>query len=324
MNVLILSAAAKVLLVRSFQAAVAEFGGRVIAADIAPDNAALLAADIGVLLPRSDDPLFAVALERVVKAHRVGLVVPTRDGELAGLATLTARFAALGATLLTPSPSNLAIVQDKRRFVSFCAANGFPVARVFEPNEKPDRFPVFARPATGAGGRGAGPLADLAAWTALGAARTELVIQEMVEAPEYTIDVLMDLRGRPIEAVTRRRLLVRNGEAVKSRVENQPKLREASLALGEALGLTGHNVVQAFVLDNGDLRFIEVNPRFGGASNLSIAAGLDSPRRIVELVMGRDSDARRARPIRMGLTMLRYSEDMLVSDAELATMEQAR
>ena len=324
MNVLILSAAAKVLLVRSFQGAVAEFGGRVIAADIAPDNAALFAADAGVLLPRSDDPLFADALARVVKAHRVRLVVPTRDGELAVLARLAPRFTAMDAMVLTPSLESLAIVQDKRRFVAFCAANGFPVARVFGPHETPDRFPVFARPATGAGGRGVGPVADLAAWTALDAARMELVIQEMIEAPEYTIDVLMDLRGRPIEAVTRRRLAVRNGEAAKSRVESQPKLREASLALGEALGLVGHNVIQAFVLGNGELRFIEVNPRFGGASNLSIAAGLDSPRRIIELVLGREGDARRARPISTGLTMLRYSDDVLVSDEALAAMEQAR
>lgn len=322
MNVLILSAAAKVLLVRSFRAAVAEFGGRVIAADIAPDNAALFAADAGVLLPRSDDPSFADMLERVVKAHRVRLIAPTRDGELAVLADLKSRFAEMGATILAPSSQALAIVQDKRRFVAFCAENGFPVARVFEPNDKPDRFPVFARPATGAGGRGAGPIADAATWTALGALREALVIQEFVAAPEYTIDVVMDLRGRPIEAVTRRRLVVRNGEAVKSRVESQPRLRDASLALAETLGLVGHNVVQAFVLANGDLRFIEVNPRFGGASNLSIAAGLDSPRRIVELLMGRGDAARRARPIRIGLTMLRYSDDVLVSDEDFAAMER--
>lgn len=324
MNVLILSAAAKVLLVRSFQAAVAEFGGRVIAADLARDNAALFAADIGVLLPRSDDPTFAEALEGVVKVHQVRLIVPTRDAEIAVLAGLKSRFAAIGATILAPSPETLAIVQDKRRFVTFCASNGFPVARVFESNEKPQRFPVFVRPARGAGGRGAGAIVDVAAWTALGAERAGLVIQDMIEAPEYTIDVLLDLRGRPIEAVTRRRLMVRDGEAVKSRVENQPKLRDASLALSEALGLVGHNVVQAFVLENGDLRFVEVNPRFGGASNLSIAAGLDSPRRIVELLSGRADAARRERPIRFGLTMLRYSDDVLVPEAEFAAMERVQ
>ena len=322
MNVLVLSAAAKVLLVRSFQAAVVEFGGRVIAADIAADHAALFAADTGVLLPRSDDPSFADRLERLVTAHRVRLIVPTRDGEIAVLSRLKSRFEAMGAIILAPSVETLATVQDKRRFVAFCAGNGFPVARMFEANQKPDRFPVFARPATGAGGQGAGAIADAAAWSALGAARADFVIQEMIEAPEYTIDVLMDLRGRPIEAVTRRRLVVRNGEAVKSRVESQPKLRDASLALAETLGLVGHNVVQAFVLGNGDLRFIEVNPRFGGASNVSIAAGLDSPRRIVELLMGREGAARRERPIRIGLTMLRYSDDVLVADEDIAAVER--
>ena len=58
MNVLILSAAAKVLLVQAFQAAAHPLGGRVIAADLARDNAALFAADQALMLPRSDDPGF--------------------------------------------------------------------------------------------------------------------------------------------------------------------------------------------------------------------------------------------------------------------------
>lgn len=323
MIVLITSAAAKVLLVRAFQAALRDFGGRVIAADITADNAALFEADASLILPRSDDALFAEILERAVKAHRIDLIVPTRDGEIATLASLKERFAKINATILAPSPKTLAIVQDKRRFNSFCLANGFPVPRVFAPDEPPGRFPVFVRPATGSGGRGVGLIENLADWTALGSARGDLVIQELIEAPEYTIDVLMDLEGRPVDAVTRRRLIIEGGEAKKSRVELAPALRRTTLALAEALGLIGHNVVQAFVLPNGEPRFIEINPRFGGASNLSIAAGLDLPRRIIELLMGHKDAAWRTHPIRIGLTMLRYSEDRFVTEDALAEMERA-
>ena len=56
------------------------------------------------------------------------------------------------------------------------------------------------------------------------------------------------------------------------------------------------------------------------AVNLSIEAGLASPERILQLVEGRLDDARAARPITLGLTMLRYPQDRFVTEAELAAV----
>jgi carbamoyl-phosphate synthase large subunit len=88
-----------------------------------------------------------------------------------------------------------------------------------------------------------------------------------------------------------------------------------ALDLCARLGCIGHNVVQAFYRRETGPLLIEVNPRFGGASNLSIRAGLDSPSRIIALLAG--EKPRNPRPIRFGLTMLRYSEDMIIEDAEV-------
>jgi carbamoyl-phosphate synthase large subunit len=319
MNVLILSAAAKVLLVEAFQAAVAERGGRVFAADIAADSAALHVADEGLLLPRSQDPGFIPTLKRLCREHRIRLVVPTRDAELPVLAPWRNEFAAAGTTIPTAAPETVALCQDKRRFAAFCRSEGFPIARAYAPDEMPARFPVFVRPATGAGGVGARRIEDAAQWRALASERRDLVIQDFVEAEEYTVDALMDLAGNPLQAVARRRLLVRNGEAQKSRVEDLPALTELALDLGARLGLVGHNVIQCFRDGAGGLSLIEVNPRFGGASNLSIVAGLDSPRRLVGLAAGERS-ALEPRPIRYGLGMLRYSRDVIVEPADAARL----
>ena len=172
------------------------------------------------------------------------------------------------------------------------------------------------RPVRGAGGKGA---RRVEAGEAIPSGE-DLLVQDVETAPEYTVDVLMDLVGQPLQAVARRRLLVRDGEAVKSRVEAAPALGDQALALCAALGLVGHNVVQAFYTPEAGARFIEINPRFGGASNLSIEAGLASPERILQLVEGRLDDARAARPITLGLTMLRYPQDRFVTEAELAAV----
>ena len=117
MNILILSAAAKVLLVRAFGQVAHRRGGAVIAADIASDNAALFEADQAVLVPRSDAPDFADALVELCRRRDVRLVVPTRDGELAAVAALKERLAAEGVVALAPSQEALAVCRDKRRFV---------------------------------------------------------------------------------------------------------------------------------------------------------------------------------------------------------------
>ncbi|WP_312166585.1 ATP-grasp domain-containing protein [Phenylobacterium sp.] len=315
MNVLILSAAAKVLLVQAFQAAARPLGGQVIAADIARDNAALFAADQALILPRSDDPGFAGALADACARHGVGLIVPTRDGELAVLAAARERLHAQGVTVLVPSQDALALCRDKRRFAQVCHGLGLATPRTFAPGEAPDRYPVFVRPVDGAGGRGArrvdGP-ADLPAGE-------DHLVQAFDDGPEFTIDVLMSLDGAPLQALARRRLLVHGGEATKSRTEDIPALADQALKLCAALGLVGHNVVQAFH-DAAGTRFIEVNPRFGGASNLSIQAGLASPERILQMARGRTAEAARPRPIAYGLTMLRYAQDRIVTDAELAAL----
>ena len=320
MNVLITSAAAKVLLVRSFQRAVAPRGGRVVACDIAADSAALFAADAGVLVPRLTDPGFRAAFLELCAAQAIGLVVPTRDGELAVLAALAPELAARGTRVLVAPPETLRLCQDKLAFAAFCREHGFPVAPVLSPDEVP-AFPVFVRPATGAGAVGARRIDDRAAWEALGERRREHIIQPVIAAPEYTIDVLMDLAGGPVQAVARRRLAVRAGEATKSQVEELPALSDMALELCARLGCVGHNVVQAFYRPERGPLFIEVNPRFGGASNLSLAAGLASPERLVQMLAGETEAARRPRPVAFGLMMLRYSEDILIEPAALAALE---
>lgn len=315
MNILILSAAAKVLLVQAFQAAALPVRGRVVAADIAPDNAALFAADRAVILPRTDDPGFEDALVRVCAHHAIGLVVPTRDGELAVLSAARARLSAQGVIVLAPGPEALAVCRDKRRFTQFCHDLGLATARTYSPGETPDRFPVFVRPVGGAGGRGARRVDAPADLPDSGA----YLVQAFDHAPEYTVDVLMDLNSAPLQAVARQRLQVRDGEAAKSRTEDIPALTDQALKLCAALGLVGHNVVQAFH-DEAGTRFIEINPRFGGASNLSIQAGLASPERILQMARGDAAGAAQPRSITYGLTMLRYAQDRIVSDQDLAAL----
>lgn len=308
MNVLITSAAAKVPLVQAFQRAAAPHGGKVFTADIVMDCAAGLFSDRHFIVKRIDADDALGQLLDLCAANAVRLIVPTRDGELPFFARHKAAFAAQGVAVLVPDETRLAVCQDKRRFGEAIAAVGLQAVPIVDPATA--TFPLFVRPATGAGGRGAMRIDSAEALAALGPL-DGLLVHPFIAAPEYSIDLLMDLDGRPLQAVARHRQQVVGGESKITRVVDFPELEQQTLQLGEALGLVGHNTVQAFDDRPRGIHFIEVNPRFGGASNCSIEAGLDSPARLMALIAG-DERARDPRPIRHGLTMFRYAQDVFV------------
>ena len=309
-NVLITSAGAKTLLVRAFQSRNA--GAKAFTADIEAQCAAGFFGDGHVQVKRQSDPGALEELTAVCRDHGVRLIVPTRDGELAFFADNKDAFAKVGTHVLVPSPEALAACQNKRAFGARLEEHELRPVPEIDPDASQSPYPMFIRPVTGAGGRGAqrieGPNELPGA-----SIRSNYLIHPFIDAREYSIDLLMDLEGRrALQCVVRERLMVVAGESKVSRVVSHPEMEAQALKLGESFGLVGHNVVQAFDDPERGILFIEVNPRFGGASNLSIQAGLASPERILQMLSGDHAAAAAKRDIKIGATMYRYSEDMII------------
>ncbi len=318
MRVLVTSASRKVGLVRAFRDALsAEGGGAVLAADASPLSAALYVADGHVLLPRSTHPEFLDFLVDYCRREAVRLVVPTRDEELPIFAAHRERFTEVGTVMLVPSPEVVRVCQDKAAFLDACEAAGLATPRRVDFSIPGLRFPLFVKPRFGKGSRltfRADDARDLD--LALGKV-PDPIVQELVEAPEFTIDLFADLDGRVLSVVPRERMLVLGGESFISRTVKSVPLIEAAIRLARELGLTGHNTIQCF-LDGARIPFIEVNPRFGGAAALSFAAGAPSPRFLVRLLQGK-TVARAVDDFRDGLVMLRYTEDLFLEPGRLGT-----
>lgn len=319
-NVLITSAAAKVLLVEAFRVAAA--GKRqVFAADLHADIPARFAADGFIPLKRSDAPDFVTDLLAKCEAHGIAFVVPTRDGELGILAEARNLFRSRGITIHVAAPETISICRDKRQFAAFCVRHGLPCLPHLNLEEARPALPVYVRPVAGAGGDGARKIETLAALAALEPAYDGYVVNRLVPpwhaasrsgAKEYTVDLLRSLDGAAtVGAVVRERIAVAGGESQHGRVVDQPNLEAVARATGEALGLVGHNTVQLFDCPDSGPLLIEVNPRFGGAANLGIRAGLDSPHRLLLMLDG-DPSALTPPRIRYGMEMFRYKRDILV------------
>lgn len=272
--------------------------------------------DAAYVVPSSEDEAFLPTMLEICGRESVSLLVPTRDAELPFFAGHAKEFDAVGCRVLVSSPSAVETCQDKLAFLACCEAHGVSTPRAYLGAAEPDRFPVFARPVRAAGGHRSGVVRTSQELADLRSVDPNLLVQEFISAPEYSVDVLCDFDGVPVQAVARARLRIRAGEAVISRVTENAPLEILATKLCQAIGVIGHAVVQAFLDPLRGPLAIEINPRFGGASNLSIAAGLDSPRRLLGLLAG-EAESRRPRPIAYGLTMLRFSDDILLAPNKL-------
>src|SRR5208337_2093698 len=125
-------------------------------------------------------------------------------------------------------------------------------------------------------------------------------------------DILADFAGRVRCVVPRLRMETRTGEISKGMTVKNRALIDAGKRVVEALpGAMGCITVQCFLTPQGEIQFIEINPRFGGGFPLSAQAGADFPRWIIELMLGRNPQ------IALdgwtdGLLMLRYDEAVFV------------
>lgn len=289
MNVLITSASSKLRLIDAFQKAVQDAGGRVIAVDSNPNCTAATFADHFHSLPCDEDAGYEQAIFRLCEDNKIGLIIPTRDGELMKLASMQKELTKRGVYLPLPEPKILDVVLDKVRFYEFCLEHDFPVYQHQTPSQDAV-WPLFMRFRQSAAGEGAVPLKDHQAWLESGASLDEVICQQISHDKEYSIDVLMSFKGEAIHAVARERCLVEGGESVEGIIANKPELCKAAKDLCSSLGLKGHNLVQAFCSEDNDIHFIEVNARYGGGSMMSVEAGMNTPAWLLLLVEADDDN----------------------------------
>jgi carbamoyl-phosphate synthase large subunit len=319
MNVLITSASRKVALVRAFQDAMRRIRpeGQVIAVDASPRAPALYLADAGHVVPRTDAPHFLSFVVEFCLEHAVKLIIPTRDEELPFFAEHTEIFLQQGICVMIASGEVIRCCLDKSSFLQFCADHGFAVPKVWATPDwsNPAIYPVFVRPSSGKGGRGARKVNSQSELGALIDNRKEILVQEYVDAQEYTVDLFADFNGKVISVVPRRRLQVWGGESFITATENNGEIIQESARLAKEIGLVGQNTIQCFLRD-GKPMFIEINPRFGGATSLSIRAGADSPSYLLRLLRGETLEPCLGQ-FTNHLTMLRYVEDLFLLPDEL-------
>jgi len=311
LRMLFTSAGRRVELLQSFRRAAVDLGLRldVLACDLnASLSAACNIADSAFDVPRCTDPGYTAAVLDIARANDVQLVVPTIDPELMPLSLAAGSFAAFGVRVHVSPPAVIAVAQDKLETARILAAAGVPVPATFELEEvrqKPQdmTWPLFMKPKAGSASRGLRVIK--AAHEIPHEVAEPMLLQELLEGPEYTVNVMISQSGDLRSAVMHRRLQVRAGEVEKGRTERRHDLRQIAEGIVAALpGARGVLCFQAIDDRQKGPKVFEINARFGGGYPLADHAGAHYAKWLLEEVAGIPSTANDN--WREDVTMLRY------------------
>ena len=256
--------------------------------------------------PRVDEDGYIPFLRELVAEHDVRLIVPLTD--LDHVKLVRARDE-LGALVLLPPEDVVRRVGDKYLAHLFFEERGIPSPPSWLPADVPGRR---ALPAARQGARGVRLTPHLSCRTTAASSSSSSATRRSTRScrpaaagEEFSIDVFCDLGGRCLNAIPRTMIQSKGGESIKGMTIQDRDLIEFGAHVAEAVGLVGPGTIQCFREDDGRHEVTDVNPRFGGAFPLPLAAGSRYPELALQLANGERPEPRLGE-FRAGVVMTRF------------------
>lgn len=249
------------------------------------------------------------------KTNEIKFIIPTRDAELRFWSEWKEYLSSKEIGVMISAFSAISICEDKFRF--FLHLRDAPIRpietclSIHDLSSKNDRFVTKER-------RG-----SASRQICLDIKRDELdlhsaklgqpIFQPQIKGREFSAETWIDQEGQCHGVVLRWRIKVVKGESHETiTFSNHGWSRKIIQTLSMIQGLKGHVLAQVIVDAEENLHLVEINPRLGGASPLSIAAGLDSIKWSLLEFLGR-SDEIPTHPIfTQGLRLSKKNEEVFI------------
>lgn len=276
-NVLITSISKKVPLIKavlhSLQALVPK--GKVIGADSNPQCVGRYFVDGFWRMP-PQEKLTVKELAAYCQKHNIKAIIPSRDGELPFFAHHQAALKRHDIACLISPETAIDICRDKLSFCQFLLKHGFPAIPTTKDLNDLRSSAYVVKEQFGAGAKEIGLNLSKKEALAWSASLSAPIFQPYIRGEEYSIDLYVDRSGAVRGPIVRKRDLVVQGESQITTSLKYPRLEKLCADLAKTLKLYGHAVFQVICDREDNLHVVECNPRFGGASTLSLAMGLHS------------------------------------------------
>jgi carbamoyl-phosphate synthase large subunit len=311
-NIMVTSISKKVPLLKMVKKASLKLGnqGKIFGADMDENCIGKYFVDLFWKMPPIEELNLNELLEYLIN-NNISCIIPTRDKELLFWAKYKTFLSQKGIEAMVSNYNSVEICFDKLKFYKVLSKLGFPVIETTENISSIKAKSYVVKEKTGAGSGNIG--INLKKEEALLHAKKlkEPVFQPYIEGEEFSVDLYITKKGKTKGVVARKRELVIGGESQITTAIRDKKLETLCSDLAEKLNLYGHVVIQVIKDKKGKFHIIECNPRFGGASTLSIECGLDSFYWFLLEVLGEDIDDYFF--IFKKKKLVRYPQDLIIS-----------
>ena len=239
------------------------------------------------VVPRYIDESYYETITDIIKKENIDLVLPTSDDVFT-----VSKINLDGVQMFMSSHEQIKKCVDKFVFYETCKEN-FPFPK------STDKFvPVFAKPRDGKGSRGIKLIDDF---------EENYIYQEYLPGTEYTIDVLSDMNSEVLSVIPRVRLQTKAGISTKGKIVRNEVIEKECSDIVKFLNLKGVVCVQMKEDKDGNPKFIEINPRFGGGTFFTTLAGVNFVKIILDIVEGKEVEV----PEPKEITVLRYFDEVV-------------
>lgn len=316
-KILFTSVGRRVELVQAFRRAAAEesIELELIGADASDTAPALYFCDKKQEICRINDPDYIPRLLNICREGSIDCLIPTIDTDLLVLAENKRAFERMGTKILISSADKVRICRNKMLTADYFLSLGLkspkPVDAV---GDYKDGFPAFIKPRDGSSSINA---YKVHTWEELQDRAEKIkdyIIQPYISGREYTIDIFCDYEGYAVYITPRERLEVRAGEVLKTAIRQDGRMLEEMKKLIADFKPCGQITVQLIrEASTGDDYYIEINPRFGGGAPLSMKAGADSAKAVLQLLNG-EKLSYREKAARDGAVYSRFDQSICLNE----------
>jgi carbamoyl-phosphate synthase large subunit len=278
--------------------AIKSAGYRCVASDISEDTVGKYLADEFIQVPSVSDPNLWDKKIKLLKHNKIDVIFPSLDESLTGWAKRENDLRSLGIHVIVSSIETIEVFSDKWKTYCFFKDHGIPTPQTSLSQDYPLVKPINGRGAVGVRlEKNSIPMEGL-------------VSQEVLYGIEYTVDVLCDFQGQPIYIVPRLRKGVIAGKSTKGQIQRHERIETLVRQICEKVEFRGPINLQCFELDNGEIKFIEINPRVAGGMALSFAATENWVEIIIKYFL--ENVSYQSKPIQNGKCMYRYYKEVYI------------
>lgn len=220
-------------------------------------------------------------LEQCIK-NEIDVLIPLMDFELLALAKHKRLFESNNIKIWVSEYDTILNCLDKKKNYYFCIENSIPIPESWFSNYKIEKT-IIKKKILGSGSVGLQKISSNEEFSFI---ENEDMLQTFVSGREIGMDVFNDYEGNFVHACFREKILMRAGETDKARSFDSEVFMEYAKYISQIFRHVGNMDIDFIETTDGDIYFIDFNPRFGGGYPYTHLSGPNYLKYIIENSIG--------------------------------------